>query len=318
MSADETGVRRFRAEDEAAIRAIMEASLVVDELPGFEQVDIERALVRLAPDPVGTLVALEDGRVVGYCSPARDDLTVHPDHRRRGHGRRLVAAAAELLRRNGDDLSLYVPQHLDGARRFAESLGLRYRSSLWRLSLPIGVVVPAPRFPADVATRTFNPATDVDLEAWTAFLRASFEGHPTRISWSVEVIRAVNAAPGFDPTGILIVEPADRSAPIAFARIDLPPADGDGERRGDVALIGVLPEWRGRGIGRELLRWAVTELRGRGADRIDLSVEAANERATSLYRRHGFVPSIEWPHWQLGGDSGTSGTEAPERVPVQG
>ena len=307
-------VRRFRAEDEGAIRAIMETSLIVDALPGFEQADIERALVRLGPDPIGTIVALEAGRVVGYCSPSRHDLTVHPDHRRRGHGRRLAAAAAELNRGAGDELTLYVPQHLVGARRFAESIGLCYRSSLWRFELPADVPVPAPRFPGEVATRTFDPAVDDDLEAWTDFLRASFEGHPTRISWSVEVIRAVNAAPDFDPSGILVVEAADRAEPIAFARIDLVAADAVGTRRGDVALIGVLPAWRGRGLGRELLRWSVSELRRRGADRVELSVEAANERATSLYRAHGFAPSIEWPHWVLE----SSAIDSAEGVPVQG
>jgi ribosomal protein S18 acetylase RimI-like enzyme len=61
----------------------------------------------------------------------------------------------------------------------------------------------------------------------------------------------------------------------------------------------VLPAWRGRGLGRELLRWGVTELRGRGAGPIELSVEAQNERATGLYRAHGFEPAIEWPHWVL-------------------
>jgi ribosomal protein S18 acetylase RimI-like enzyme len=36
--------------------------------------------------------------------------------------------------------------------------------------------------------------------------------------------------------------------------------------------------------------------RGRGAGRIVLAVEAANDRATRLYRAHGFEPIIEWPH----------------------
>jgi ribosomal protein S18 acetylase RimI-like enzyme len=66
-------------------------------------------------------------------------------------------------------------------------------------------------------------------------------------------------------------------------------------------MVGVLPAWRGRGLGRELLRWSVEYLRGRGAGLIELSVEAANDRATELYRKHGFVPTIEWPHWALDG-----------------
>ena len=53
---------------------------------------------RLAGDPDGTVVALEGERIVGYCTPRFDDLTVHPAFRRRGHGRRLIAAALELVR----------------------------------------------------------------------------------------------------------------------------------------------------------------------------------------------------------------------------
>lgn len=32
---------------------------------------------------------------------------------------------------------------------------------------------------------------------------------------------------------------------------------------------------------------------------IELSVEAANERATALYRAHDLEPAIEWSHWVL-------------------
>ncbi len=35
---------------------------------------------------------------------------------------------------------------------------------------------------------------------------------------------------------------------------------------GEVKLIGVLPAWRGRGLGRALLRWGVRHLQGRGGD----------------------------------------------------
>jgi ribosomal protein S18 acetylase RimI-like enzyme len=38
-------------------------------------------------------------------------------------------------------------------------------------------------------------------------------------------------------------------------------------------------------------------MRARGADRIELAVEALNERALGLYRRTGFEPKVEWPHW---------------------
>ena len=296
-----TGVRSFEAGDESAVRAIMEASLAVDGIPGFVASDVERALVRIVPDPAGTVVAIEDGRVVGYCTPHHDDLTVDPAVRRRGHGRRLVPAALEVVRRRGldDHLQLYVPPHLAGSLAFAEALGLRYRSSLWQFDLAADRVVPSPAFPEDVITRAFDPMVDADLDAWLRFMLAAFEGHPTQMTWTLPVIRHIHAAPDFDPSAILVTVAADApTVPIAFGlvRVDEPARR---VRVGEVMLIGVLPAWRGRGLGRELLRWAVSELRDRGAGAVQLSVEARNERATNLYRRHGFEPAIEWPHWVL-------------------
>jgi mycothiol synthase len=294
-------VRTFRADDVAGVRDVMEASFEVDHFPGFTRFDIDRALLRLVPDPDGTVVAVEEGRVVGYCTPVRDDLTVHPAFRRRGHGRRLVPAALDLVQRRGrDELQLYVPQHIPGSVAFAETMGFRYRSSLWLFTLPPKCAVPAPAFPDDVVTRSWDPARDTDLDAWVGFMHAAFEGHPTEMSFSPSVIAHVHQEPDFDPGTIRIVSAVDQpDDPIAFARLELRADDGGRAPIGDVGLIGVLPAWRGRGLGRALLRWGVTELRRRGAGPIELSVEAANERATNLYRAHGFEPSVEWPHWVL-------------------
>ncbi|HEY7525127.1 MAG TPA: GNAT family N-acetyltransferase [Candidatus Limnocylindrales bacterium] len=291
-------VRPLENDDLPAVRTIMDASRMVDAIPGFVASEVDRALLRISADPGGTLLAIDDGSVVGYCTPLRDDLTIHPHHRRRGHGRRLVAAARSLVARRGEDeLVLYVPPHLPASGAFATSLGFRYRSSLWQFELPAEVRVPAASFPGDVVTRTWNG--DEDLDAWVRFVSASFEGHPTPIHLSPEVVRRINAEPSFDPEGIKIVATCEApDDPIAFGRVELL-REPDAEPIGYVNLIGVLPAWRGRGLGRELLRWSVGHLRERGARTIQLSVEAANARATELYRRHGFVPDIEWPHWSL-------------------
>jgi mycothiol synthase len=293
-------VRGFQPGDEPGIRTVQEACLATDGIPGFIAEDIDRALIRIPLDPGGTVVAVEDGVVVGYCTPQHDDLTVLPSHRRRGHGRRLIEAALATERARGhDDLQLYVPPHLPASVAFAQAVGLRYRSSLWQFRLPADRDVPAPDFPAEVTVRAWDPAADTDFDEWAAFMLAAFEGHPTPMHWTPEVIRAIHATPTFDPEEILLVTEADApSRLVAFTRIEMVGRDRPpGQRVGEVGLIGVLPAWRRRGLGRELLRWGVTMLRGRGAGEIELSVEADNERATALYRGHGFEPAIEWPHW---------------------
>ena len=159
--------------------------------------------------------------------------------------------------------------------------------------------MPRPAFGSDLVLRTWDPATDIDFAAWTTFLHAAFEGHPTPMRWTPELIRHVHTAPGFEPTDIaMLLEASEPNQPIGFVRIARSD-DVAGEVRGEISLVGVLPAWRRRGLGRELLRWGITSLRDRGAGWIDLSVEAENERATALYRAHGFEPAIEWPHWVL-------------------
>jgi mycothiol synthase len=309
-------VRTFRPGDEVGIRTVMEASLAVDGIPGFLPSDIDRAIDRIPPDPEGTVVAIEDGLVVGYCTPRHDDLTVLPSHRRRGHGRRLAEAATEIARERGHEhLTLYVPAHLPASQAFAEGLGFRYHSSLWQFELPPGHDVPGPAFPDDVIARPLAP--DEDLGRFVRLMNLSFTGHPTPMSWTEALVRHVHDLPDFDADGVLILASAsDPEELIGFSRVEVDEnaaAGGDG-RLGMVSLIGVVPTWRRRGLGRQLLRWGVAHLRSRGHGTIDLSVEAANDRATRLYRDHGFHPTIEWPHWVLA-TGATGATEASAAVP---
>ena len=53
--------------------------------------------------------------------------------------------------------------------------------------------------------------------------------------------------------------------------------------------MGLLPDWRGQGIGRRLIETAIADAWRRGFKRIELTVNDGNERALRLYRAVGFV-----------------------------
>jgi len=82
---------------------------------------------------------------------------------------------------------------------------------------------------------------------------------------------------------------------IRFTELDDPP--------GAYALIAdlaVLPDQRGKGIGRELLQTAERRARDAGAVQLRIGVLARNEAARGLYLSAGFEPHIEifekrWP-----------------------
>jgi GNAT superfamily N-acetyltransferase len=80
-------------------------------------------------------------------------------------------------------------------------------------------------------------------------------------------------------------------APVGAAWLRLMPSEdpGYGYVAADVPelSIGVVAAWRGRGVGRRLLRAVTAHARAAGAARISLSVERAN-RAKTLYEDEGF------------------------------
>jgi len=58
--------------------------------------------------------------------------------------------------------------------------------------------------------------------------------------------------------------------------------------RGDLGM-GVLPSYRGYGLGKRILRECISAAHARGIDRVELEVRTDNRRALELYRGSGFA-----------------------------
>lgn len=65
----------------------------------------------------------------------------------------------------------------------------------------------------------------------------------------------------------------------------------------------VLPGWRGRGLGRELLTYVARVAVARGCWRLEWSVLDWNEPAIRFYRSIGARPMDEWTVYRLAGDA---------------
>jgi ribosomal-protein-alanine N-acetyltransferase len=119
-----------------------------------------------------------------------------------------------------------------------------------------------------------RPAAPDDLEAIVAAERICFTD-----PWSAAGIREVLQM----ETGVNLVAtgPRDRLAGYLFART----IAGEGE----ILNLAVLPEARGQGLGRLLLRTGLAELAARRTDAVFLEVRESNEGAKALYRSAGFA-----------------------------
>lgn len=74
------------------------------------------------------------------------------------------------------------------------------------------------------------------------------------------------------------------------------------QRTGDLGAIfglGVLPEFRGRGLGRALLLTAIETFKMEGYEKVMLQVEAMNDTALSLYLSCGFEVTSTMDYFEL-------------------
>jgi mycothiol synthase len=240
--------------------------------------------------------------------PAEDDLTVAPAYRRRGVGTRLLAAGRAIAARQGcAELRLWVADR-PGPQAFARSVGMRRRSSLWRLRLADDARPGPPVFPEGILVRALQAGRDE--AAFVALVNEAFLDHPWPIRLTVDQVERAHASPDFDPGAVLVASDAlDPGTMVGFCRVAAYPAD-DGSRVGEVRLVGVRRETRCRGLGRALTAWGIARLRAVGAERVVLAVEGENSGALRLYERLGFRPEVEWPHWTIPA-TGEASDEAP-------
>jgi ribosomal protein S18 acetylase RimI-like enzyme len=69
--------------------------------------------------------------------------------------------------------------------------------------------------------------------------------------------------------------------------------------QGGIFGLGIVPQWRGKGLGRELLLRSVQKLKELGASYIFLQVDAENDTALGLYRSCGFEESYSMEYHKL-------------------
>ena len=236
-------------------------------------------------------LACRDGVLVGFLytfvleGPAGPwgamRIGVTGDHRRRGVGSALLERALRGLEdeigRAEAAVSAWLPS--PGASEFAGRHGFRPDRTFWEMERPPS---PAPEvaWPRGVEARNFD-SSDRQYQDWCDAYHRSFAENYRPVQVTVEQVRAMLARPTFAPDGVMLAY--RDGACVGFCRTSLQPHSGE------VAILGVVPEARGIGLGRALLRWGVRWIADAGAATSDLLVDGDNENALRLYRSEGFA-----------------------------
>lgn len=79
---------------------------------------------------------------------------------------------------------------------------------------------------------------------------------------------------------------SERAGIVGFVAADR--AAGEGKNCCELQSLYVAPDWWGRRVGHDLMRWLLDDLRDRGFDRVFLWTIAENSRARDFYEKAGF------------------------------
>ncbi len=285
-------LRTYTAADLEPLRSLVgDPSLA----PQFEILQgphaLEGALADPYHDPRLHWLGFVDGALAGFCAVYRltgfegrwamTRLGVREPFRRRGLASALIEASATRLPERWPGchelcLGAWLPSA--EAASFAARHGFRHARYYWLMECPNDRPVEI-HWPAGIETRVFDGSLHA-FEDWNDAYNASFAEHYHGVRGTVADTRALMARPDVRADSCLLAYRGDRC--VGFCRNDLYPA------RGEVAILGTVPEARGIGLGRALLRWGVQWLQRAGAPRITLIVDGENESALRLYRSEGF------------------------------
>jgi len=270
----------------ALLRGFLDAVHLVD---GREPLSEYKAMrVDGGPETEERLVVADSGAIIGYGQAAWHsagegavghwglEVVVAPERRGDGVESELIASLRGGL---GDAAML-----LWGSDRHVAAAAV---AGGWHLTRELNKMMRS--LPLDcqhetsvgVSIARYRP--EIDDEAWLEANNAAFSGHPENGALTVEDLRQRRRRLWFDPAGFLLAWEGDRVVGSCWTKLH---DDGVGE----IYMIGVIPEWSGRGLGTTLLCLGLDYLFIVGhAERAMLFVEGDNERATRLYEELGFA-----------------------------
>jgi ribosomal protein S18 acetylase RimI-like enzyme len=95
-----------------------------------------------------------------------------------------------------------------------------------------------------------------------------------------------------DPNLVLVVAETDEGRVVGCLQLAvLPGLSSQGASRGLLEDVRVASDCRSRGIGEQLVQWAVAEARDKGCNLVELLTHSSRLDAQRFYKRLGFAPS---------------------------
>jgi len=130
--------------------------------------------------------------------------------------------------------------------------------------------------------RTFVVGRDEAI--WAYIASGAYRDYEDFRSLSVEEMQKLEKSPTFDSSGMFIAELDGKPAGIVNAYVD----KFRKEKKGFILWLGVLPEYRRRGVGKALAQKAIESLKERGMEIAETALDSTREVCIRLFEDLGF------------------------------
>lgn len=239
-------------------------------------------------------IAETDKKIIGYMSLTPElgigrvllDCLVHPRCRRQGAAAKLFSSARQRAKELGARVvQCSIPEFNGAARGLASSLGFKFIRHFFELELDLyNTHLPDVKDGVFVS-RHLRPGEEDKL---TEIQNRSFLG-----TWGFnpntteEIAYRLNLN-GRSPGDVIIAFESEK--PIGYcwtiAKIEDSPARE--EKRGQIHMLGVAPNYQEKGIGKEILLAGLAYLKRKGIKVVQLTVDSESHAARYLYESVGF------------------------------
>ena len=233
------------------------------------------------------------GNIVGYMDATPElpigrvilDCWIHPEHRRRGLAKELLGFAIQHAKKLRVKVAhVNIPEDNIVAKGVLSGMGFQCIRRFLELKLDIAELLWQAIDQTNLGCCHLQRGAEDKL---TCIQNRSFADTWGFNPNTVEEITYCTSLINSSPEDIVLTCENDKVTGYCWTGITYA-GIATGERKGRIFMIGVDPDYRGRGLGKRALLAGLAHLKNKGMQVAELTVDSENKAACALYRSVGF------------------------------
>jgi mycothiol synthase len=214
------------------------------------------------------------------------ECTIHPLQRKKGVATALIRRA---IRRAGEAgsrvVQVCISQNNQPARKLASRLGFIFIRHFYELSLDLNNIrLPAVE-PSGYIIRSLGSA---EADKLTHIQNRAFaDSWGFNANTPVEIAYRINLS-GSAPENIMMAYLGNRPVGYCWTRIMIEKKTAAGGLIGEIHMLGADPDYRNKGIGRNVLLAGLADLKSKEVNIVELTADGEDPVALGLYESVGF------------------------------